>query len=100
MAENYLAISSLIPIPFLHHAGQKALYEKVVHLEDLLEMQYLQEPVSEIIISSIVITLFLCVRYRAFDNLPFNIVSSTEHQRWWFVSNYDLKPLQMISCIG
>lgn len=27
-------------------AGQKALYEKVVHLEDLLEMQYLQEPVS------------------------------------------------------
>lgn len=26
--------------------GQKALYEKVIRLEDLLEMQYLQEPVS------------------------------------------------------
>ena len=30
-------------------AGQRALLEKVVQLEDLLEMQKLQEPVSTII---------------------------------------------------
>lgn len=32
----------------ISYKGQKALYEKVVHLEDLLEMQYLQEPVIDL----------------------------------------------------
>lgn len=37
---NFVIKDTLISV------GQKTLYEKIVRLEDLLEMQYLQEPVS------------------------------------------------------
>lgn len=40
-------VDFLSPMPFAGHGHQKAIYEKTLHLEDLLELQQLQDPVSE-----------------------------------------------------